>query len=97
VGYGIPLSTCDVRAPYVLIRAPYVHESNTHCLRDSFFKISVSLVLRATHVISTLSVRGPCVARADSVRFQFKCPKNAHTFTEQERALHVVCTDLSSI
>jgi len=37
------------------------------------------LVLRAAHVISALSVRGPCVARADSELPQFNYPKTAHT------------------
>ena len=46
-------STCNVRARYV-------HERKTDCLRTSFKKKFKGIVLRAAHVISALSVLGPC-------------------------------------
>jgi len=58
VSYGFTTSTCDVRTP----RAQ-------HALPPRVFKkIPLSLVLCAAHIISALTVRGPCWLRTPSVK-----------------------------
>jgi len=73
--YGFTTSTCDVRVPYVQACAPTSTRATRTASACLLKKIPLSIVLHATHIISTLSERSPCLARADSVCLHFKCPK----------------------
>jgi len=62
----------------------YVHEGNTHCLREFMLLKSYCHLFC---VARTILVRCPCVARADSVLLQFYCPKT-HTLLPRKFVFH---------